>query len=220
MAGLKPSRISCDVFTSQMPRSRSRSPPRHSHRDRDRPKRDYEDSYRKRRRSRSEDRYDSRSFRREDRRPRGPEERDQKRHRSRSRSPKLSRRATGSEDRTGVQERKVVRGSKSKSKSRSASPEPDKAKPNFKPSGLLAAATNTVKHEGGKSTVLKYNEPPEARKPTQTWRLYAFKGAEETGKADYSVYAVFLIIVVNRCSPYFTSVGVSRRARSAGKAIL
>lgn len=55
----------------------------------------------------------------------------------------------------------------------------DKAKPNFKPSGLLAAETNTVKASDGTSTVLKYNEPPEARKPVLNWRLYVFKGKEQ-----------------------------------------
>lgn len=47
--------------------------------------------------------------------------------------------------------------------------------------GLLAAATNTIKHTDGTSTVLKYNEPPEARKPTDGWRLYVFKGKEQVG---------------------------------------
>jgi smad nuclear-interacting protein 1 len=59
----------------------------------------------------------------------------------------------------------------------------DKTKPNFNPSGLLAAATNTVKIADGTSTVLKYNEPPEARKPLLGWRLYVFKGNEQVGKA-------------------------------------
>lgn len=69
---------------------------------------------------------------------------------------------------------------RSQSPARSKSPA-DKAKPNFNPSGLLAAATNTVKAADGTSTVLKYNEPPEARKPTLGWRLYVFKGSEQTG---------------------------------------
>jgi smad nuclear-interacting protein 1 len=30
---------------------------------------------------------------------------------------------------------------------------------------------------------LKYNEPPEARKPTQNFRLYVFKGSEQVGKS-------------------------------------
>ncbi|ODO05397.1 smad nuclear-interacting protein 1 [Cryptococcus wingfieldii CBS 7118] len=47
-------------------------------------------------------------------------------------------------------------------------------KPNFGTSGLLAKETNTVK-----GVVVKYNEPPEARKPTKNWRLYVFKGEEQ-----------------------------------------
>lgn len=58
----------------------------------------------------------------------------------------------------------------------------DKGKPNFKHSGLLAAATNMVKHGDGTSTLMKYNEPPEARKPSAGWRLYVFKGSEQTGE--------------------------------------
>jgi smad nuclear-interacting protein 1 len=50
-----------------------------------------------------------------------------------------------------------------------------KQKPNYAPTGLLAAETNTVN-----GIVLKYNEPPEARKasPRDAWRLYVFKGSE------------------------------------------
>ncbi|KAM0750471.1 SMAD/FHA domain-containing protein [Meredithblackwellia eburnea MCA 4105] len=46
--------------------------------------------------------------------------------------------------------------------------------PNFAPSGALAAETNTFQ-----GVVLKYNEPPEARKPVRAWRLYVFKGKEQ-----------------------------------------
>ncbi|KAF9090417.1 hypothetical protein BGX23_005978 [Mortierella sp. AD031] len=53
--------------------------------------------------------------------------------------------------------------------------EEDKEKPNFGLSGSLAAETNTTVN----GTVLKYNEPPEARKPSQKWRLYVFKGDKE-----------------------------------------
>lgn len=81
------------------------------------------------------------------------------------------------------------RGRSSKDRSRSASKPADsaedKAKPNFNPSGLLAAATKTVKHGDGTSTVLKYHEPPEARKPPVGWRLYVFKGKEQVG--EYNV---------------------------------
>ncbi|EJU00876.1 SMAD/FHA domain-containing protein [Dacryopinax primogenitus] len=42
--------------------------------------------------------------------------------------------------------------------------------PNFAPSGALAAETNTMH-----GVLLKYNEPPEARRPEVGWRLYVFK---------------------------------------------
>jgi smad nuclear-interacting protein 1 len=44
---------------------------------------------------------------------------------------------------------------------------------------MLAAETNTVRAaDGSTSIVLKYHEPPEARKPPpkDAWRLYIFKG--------------------------------------------
>lgn len=55
--------------------------------------------------------------------------------------------------------------------------EVDKQKPNFSNTGKLAAETNTV---AGTNIVLKYNEPPEARKPPSKdgWRLYVFKGSD------------------------------------------
>ena len=50
----------------------------------------------------------------------------------------------------------------------------EKQKPNFKPTGLLAKEANTV---AGTTTVLKYHEPPESRKPPakEQWRMYVFK---------------------------------------------
>lgn len=52
---------------------------------------------------------------------------------------------------------------------------PNKERPNFKPTGALAKAANRV--EGTKIS-LKYNEPPDARKPppSQPWRIFVFKG--------------------------------------------
>ncbi|MCJ1393417.1 hypothetical protein MMC18_006291 [Xylographa bjoerkii] len=52
----------------------------------------------------------------------------------------------------------------------------EKQKPNFAPSGLLAAETNTVANT---TIILKYNEPPESRlpPPSAPWRLYVFKGS-------------------------------------------
>jgi smad nuclear-interacting protein 1 len=57
----------------------------------------------------------------------------------------------------------------------------ERRKPNWGQSGLLAAATNTVQRADGSATVLKYNEPPEARKPVESWRLYEFKDDDITG---------------------------------------
>ncbi|KAI9573594.1 SMAD/FHA domain-containing protein [Boletus coccyginus] len=81
---------------------------------------------------------------------------------------------------------------RSRSPTRPKSPA-DKAKPNFNPSGLLAAATNTVKAADGTSTVLKYNEPPEARKPALGWRLYVFKGSEQTELLHIHRQSAYLI---------------------------
>jgi len=81
-------------------------------------------------------------------------------------------------------------------RSRSGSVEPfpvDKTKPNMALSGLLAAETNTVKAVDGTSTVLKYNEPPEARKPVLGWRLYVFKGAEQVELLHIHRQSAYLI---------------------------
>jgi len=89
-----------------------------------------------------------------------------RRRRSRSRSRSKSRRMDGGEDKGEDEE-------KGKNE--------EKGKPNFGNSGLLAAATKTVKTGEGKNVVLKYHEPPEARKPLLGWRLYVFKGKEQVG---------------------------------------
>lgn len=58
---------------------------------------------------------------------------------------------------------------------------------------MLAAETNTVKAVDGTSTVLKYNEPPEARKPPQNWRLYVFKGSEQVELLHIHRQSAYLI---------------------------
>lgn len=50
-------------------------------------------------------------------------------------------------------------------------PPVEKEKPNFGLSGKLTEETNTYR-----GVVIKYSEPPEARKPRRRWRLYPFKG--------------------------------------------
>jgi len=47
----------------------------------------------------------------------------------------------------------------------------EKEKPSLDPSGKLTEDTNTFR-----GVVIKYNEPPEARKPKKHWRFYPFKG--------------------------------------------
>ena len=49
----------------------------------------------------------------------------------------------------------------------------EKEKPNFGLSGKLTEETNTYR-----GVVIKYSEPPEARKPKKRWRLYPFKEGE------------------------------------------
>lgn len=53
-------------------------------------------------------------------------------------------------------------------------PPVEKQKANYKPTGLLAKEANTLV---GTTTVLKYHEPAEARKPSpkEQWRMYVFK---------------------------------------------
>lgn len=47
----------------------------------------------------------------------------------------------------------------------------EKEKPNLEQSGKLTEDANTFR-----GVVIKYNEPPEARKPKKHWRFYPFKG--------------------------------------------
>ncbi|KAL8867585.1 MAG: hypothetical protein Q9198_008461 [Flavoplaca austrocitrina] len=62
-----------------------------------------------------------------------------------------------------------------------AAPLPSKQKPNYAPSGLLAAETNTVANT---SIVLKYHEPPDSRlpPPSQPYLLYIFKSSDLLSK--------------------------------------
>lgn len=115
----------------------------------------------------------------------GDRERERKRDRERyDRDYNRDRNPTGSSSRRSASPRSSRRPSRPLSHSRSPSPSEAKvAKPNFAPSGLLAAETNTVQSvDGSNKTVLKYNEPPEARKPLLAWRLYVFKGSEQVGE--------------------------------------
>ncbi|KAF7506115.1 hypothetical protein GJ744_012266 [Endocarpon pusillum] len=74
-------------------------------------------------------------------------------------------------------------------------PPAEKQKPNFSTTGRLAAESNTVTSIGGQPVVLKYHEPPEARKPppSQAWRMYVFKGSEIMDTIELSQRSCWLI---------------------------
>jgi smad nuclear-interacting protein 1 len=64
----------------------------------------------------------------------------------------------------------------------------EKKKPDFGLSGKLTEDTNTFK-----GVVIKYSEPPEARKPKRRWRLYVFKGQESLPFIEIHRQSAFLL---------------------------
>lgn len=162
---------------------------------RDRPRRseheDTSDGYRSRHDNTTEYHNYSRTGRGHERDRRRGRDRDRDRDLERARGRDTDMRG-GPSRRSASPRRPTSRAQSKASSKREDSPE-DKAKPNFAPSGLLAAATKTVQHVDGTSTVLKYHEPPEARKPAVGWRLYVFKGKEQVGEFGNQT--------ILRCSP-------------------
>lgn len=171
-------------------RSRSRSRSRHRHH-RSRSKDAARDRYEKKRRyddvrSRSPRRH-HRSDRRKDRdeSPRHSRRSRHDRHDHHSRSPSPKRRrpsASASPPRKRSNkplpsQEAAYRGGAGEGSAEGAEQPVEKQKPNFKQTGLLAREANTVT-VGGTAVVLKYNEPPDARKPParDEWRLFVFKG--------------------------------------------
>lgn len=73
--------------------------------------------------------------------------------------------------------------------------EKEKEKINWKTTGLLAAETNTVQVSTSEKIVLKYNEPPDARKPPASarWRLFIFKGPDTLGNVQLSTQSCWLV---------------------------
>ncbi|KAJ5638334.1 hypothetical protein N7490_008213 [Penicillium lividum] len=125
------------------------------------------------------------------------EERSSRRHRSprpRSHSPRTSRSPQRALQRSGPlpSQSDAFTGEVAQS---GDNPLPEKQKPNYKNSGRLAAETNTVQVEGGEGIVLKYHEPPEARKPPakEPWRLYVFKGDDLLEMVELSERSCWLI---------------------------
>ncbi|KFX99387.1 hypothetical protein O988_03887, partial [Pseudogymnoascus sp. VKM F-3808] len=74
-------------------------------------------------------------------------------------------------------------------------PPPEKKQPNFAPTGLLAAETKTVTTNDGSAVVLKYHEPPEARKPParDAWKLFVFKNGDIVDTIDLGRRSCWLI---------------------------
>ncbi|KAJ3982898.1 SMAD/FHA domain-containing protein [Lentinula detonsa] len=141
----------------------------------------YGEEERERERRRDRDRYDRDGDNYDRNR-----ERERDRNRDRDRDPKRSSRRRSESPHSRHSPRPH-------SRSRSGSPL-NKGKPNFGASGLLAAETNTVQSIDGKnSSVLKYNEPPEARKPLLGWRLYVFKGDEQVDLLHIQRQSAYLI---------------------------
>jgi smad nuclear-interacting protein 1 len=72
---------------------------------------------------------------------------------------------------------------------------PEKQKPSLAQTGLLAAASNSVAQSDGTSIVLKYHEPPEARKPPakDEWKLFVFKGADIVDTIELSTRSCWLV---------------------------
>lgn len=109
---------------------------------------------------------------------------------SRSPSPRRSHQSAPRRGRGGGPRQKYEWGrAEDREKEKPKEPEKPAEEPNFGLSGKLAAETNTVK-----GVELKYNEPPEAAKPTLKWRLYVFKGSEQIGKCYMDTNKVYLYI--------------------------
>ncbi|KAJ1325829.1 smad nuclear-interacting protein 1 [Microdochium nivale] len=70
-----------------------------------------------------------------------------------------------------------------------------KEKANFGNSGALAAASNAISQADGTQIVLKYHEPPEARKPSpkDVWKLFVFKGDDIIDTVPLSQRSCWLI---------------------------
>ncbi|PYH99049.1 SMAD/FHA domain-containing protein [Aspergillus ellipticus CBS 707.79] len=127
---------------------------------------------------------------------------DDSRSRSRSRSRSPNRRSRSPDSRAPVRSRQPLPPQQdSYTSSQMAQtgdsggpPPPEKEKPNFAQTGRLAAESKTVDINGS-AVVLKYHEPPEARKPPtkEPWRLYVFKGKDLLEMVELNIRSCWLI---------------------------
>ncbi|KAJ5103671.1 SMAD/FHA domain-containing protein [Penicillium argentinense] len=163
-------------------RQSSRSPSGNDRSRRDR------DSHRRDRRERSTSAADEDRRRHSHRSHRHREDRDgersSRRHKSprrRSRSPRRSPSPPKEIQRRGPLPSQSDAFSNELTQTGDGPPPPEREKPNFRNTGRLAAESNRVQVEGRDGgIVLKYHEPPEARKPPskEPWRMYVFKGED------------------------------------------
>ncbi|KAI0165166.1 SMAD/FHA domain-containing protein [Hypoxylon sp. FL1284] len=74
-------------------------------------------------------------------------------------------------------------------------PQKPKEKPNYGNTGALAAASNSIVQSDGSRIVLKYHEPPEARKasPKDEWKLFVFKGEDIVDTVPISNRSCWLV---------------------------
>ena len=157
----------------------------------------HDDRDRKRRRSRSP-RHESSRRRHDDRNSNFKSTRDRSEDRvgshrsSREGSAQVSRKAKG----PLPSQEDFFKGNLDPSSALVVADEPqEKQKPNFAPTGLLAAASNAVAQADGTEIVLKYHEPAEARKPPakDVWKLFVFKGADIVETIELSLRSCWLI---------------------------
>ncbi|CBF83797.1 hypothetical protein AN2893.2 [Aspergillus nidulans FGSC A4] len=155
--------------------------PDRRHRDRD------QDRDRERDRARERDRYREHSHRHS--------RQHRIRSKSRSRSPKRHSR-TPSRSRAPARPKAPLPSQKDayNTEVTGEGPPPEKEKPNFANTGRLAAESNAVTVNGD-TVVLKYHEPPEARKPPpkESWRLYVFKGEDLLEMVELNERSCWLI---------------------------
>ncbi|PWZ00848.1 SMAD/FHA domain-containing protein [Testicularia cyperi] len=64
----------------------------------------------------------------------------------------------------------------------------DENAPDFRPSGRLAAESNSKN-----GVALKYHEPHEARKPKKPWRMYIFEGGKEQEMLVLGAQSAYLL---------------------------
>ncbi|KAL4768144.1 SMAD/FHA domain-containing protein [Aspergillus nidulans var. acristatus] len=163
--------------------------------DRRRRHRSPEDLLHRRHRDRDRDRYRGRERDRYREHSHGHSRRHRIRSRSRSRSPKRQSR-TPSRSRAPTRSKAPLPSQQDayNTEVTGEGPPPEKEKPNFANTGRLAAESNAVTVNGD-TVVLKYHEPPEARKPPpkESWRLYVFKGEDLLEMVELNERSCWLI---------------------------